>query len=129
MEAIYQDRVDAGRRLGRVLEREGSPDTLVLGVPHGGVVVAAEVARALRAALVGLRRLSSRRLVVAVPVGPAATCVEFRELADEVVCLRMPEPFVAVGAWYADFGQTEDAEVVRLLTALAAHPHPASDQV
>jgi putative phosphoribosyl transferase len=35
--------------------------------------------------------------------------------ADEVVCLGTPEPFYAVGQWYAHFPQTSDQEVIRLL--------------
>jgi putative phosphoribosyl transferase len=31
--------------------------------------------------------------------------------ADTVVCLHAPEAFGAVGRWYADFGQLEDADV------------------
>lgn len=46
---MFSDRIDAGRQLARVLARfADSPDAVVLGVPRGGVVVAAEVARALR---------------------------------------------------------------------------------
>jgi predicted phosphoribosyltransferase len=36
-------------------------------------------------------------------------------LADEVVCLSMPEPFLAVGRFYWNFDQTTDDEVVELL--------------
>ena len=49
---IYQDRIDAGRQLARALgEYAGRSDVLVLGLPRGGVPVAAEVARALGAPL------------------------------------------------------------------------------
>lgn len=45
---VFADRRDAGRRLAAALERyRGAQDVLVLGVPRGGVVVAAEVAREL----------------------------------------------------------------------------------
>jgi len=49
MGRAFADRADAGRRLGAALTTEyrGRPDTLVLGLPRGGVVVAAEVARVL----------------------------------------------------------------------------------
>jgi putative phosphoribosyl transferase len=40
--------------------------------------------------------------------------------ADAVVCLRTPEPFIAVGAWYRDFDQTTDAQVTALLAASRA---------
>ena len=46
------DRVDAGRRLAtRLGEYAGRDDVIVLGLPRGGVPVAAEVARALKAPL------------------------------------------------------------------------------
>lgn len=50
---MFTDRVDAGRRLAqRVRDVLGpSPERLVLGLPRGGVPVAAEVARALGAPL------------------------------------------------------------------------------
>ena len=52
-----------------------------------------------------------------VPVGAAQTCAELDREADEVVCVRMPEPFVAVGLWYRDFTPTSDNEVRALLGA------------
>lgn len=49
---IYQDRSDAGRRLAaRLAHHAGDPSLLVLGLPRGGVPVAAEVAEALGAPL------------------------------------------------------------------------------
>jgi len=71
----------------------------------------------MRAAVAALRRMEPRRIVVAVPVAAESTCREFRAegIADEVVCLRTPEPFQAVGLWYSDFTQTSDDEVHELL--------------
>lgn len=78
----------------------------------------------MRAAVAALRSLGPKRIVVAVPVGPADTVRELRKLADEVVCPAMPEPFLAVGRFYAVFDQTTDAEVKDVL-ARARRPEPA----
>jgi putative phosphoribosyl transferase len=67
------------------------------------------------AAVRATRALGARRIVVALPVAPADTCAKLAQDADEVACLAMPEIFRAVGDWYADFSQTEDAEVIELL--------------
>lgn len=47
----FADRIEAGDRLGERLAGEAGPGTLVLGLPRGGVPVAAEVARSLGAEL------------------------------------------------------------------------------
>lgn len=71
------------------------------------------------AAVQALRGLGPSRVVVAVPVGSAEACEKLEEVADEVICARIPSRFVAVGRWYADFSETPDAEVTALL-------HPAA---
>lgn len=46
---MFSDREDAGRVLANLLtEYAGAADAIVLGIPRGGVVVAAQVARVLR---------------------------------------------------------------------------------
>ena len=47
----FSDRVDAGRRLAACLDHLRGRDLVVLGLPRGGVIVAAEVAAALEAPL------------------------------------------------------------------------------
>jgi putative phosphoribosyl transferase len=69
----------------------------------------------MRAAIAALRSQGPSKIVVAVPVGAAETCAEFRREADEAICARTPEPFHAVGLWYEDFSQTTDDEVRELL--------------
>jgi putative phosphoribosyl transferase len=211
MDGIYEDRREAGRRLGAALASRGygGGDLQVLGIPRGGLVVAAEAARMLdaaldvviarkirapyqpelaigavvsgdrtpivdpelaratgatpeylereiqnqqeeierrlllyrgdrpplalagriavviddgiatgytfRAALEALRRQQVERLVAAVPVAPPESLGLLSRLADDVVCLATPEPFLAVGIWYRDFEQTTDEEVIALL--------------
>lgn len=48
---MFRNRSDAGHRLAQMLTFLHDADVVVLGLPRGGVVVAAEVARALRAPL------------------------------------------------------------------------------
>jgi putative phosphoribosyl transferase len=209
----YRDRTEAGRRLAEAMAAYRGPDTLVLGIPRGGVPVAAEVACALgaeldvvvarklgapyqpelalgaitatgglfldqdiidalgvtddylrtvmrtesqvahrreerfrgkrpqpavegrtvlvvddglatgatmRAAVRSVRTRHPGKLVVAVPVGSAHACAALRAEVDEVICLLSPEPFYAVGLYYAHFGPVMDREVQRILEKSAA---------
>lgn len=216
---LFDDRDEAGAQLARALERHRGTRPLVLGIPRGGVPVAAHVARALGgeldvivarklgsplqgelaigavtsnggrylndrllrqlgvshayvervtaeqgeearrrealfrgtraplapegrtvivvddglatgatmfAAVRSVRQHSPARLVVAVPVGSRDAVTALHTMADEVVCLFQPDPFVAIGLHYRDFAQTEDEEVQRLLTELRPPEAPAA---
>jgi putative phosphoribosyl transferase len=205
---MFADRVDAGTQLGARLRQQlgSSPERLVLGLPRGGVPVAAEVARALGApldvlvvrklgapsqpevaigaigpdgamllhehgraidaevverirgrelaelerrehayragrdpldlqgrevvivddgiatgatmlvAVQAARALGATHVVAAAPVAAPDARDAVAAVADRVVVLDAPARFWAVGEWYADFRQTDDAEVVRLLS-------------
>ncbi|MFL5489325.1 MAG: phosphoribosyltransferase [Gemmatimonadaceae bacterium] len=69
----------------------------------------------MRAAVQALRQEGANKIVVAVPVAPPETCEAFREEVDDIVCAVTPEPFQAVGIWYANFNETTDDEVRDLL--------------
>jgi putative phosphoribosyl transferase len=69
----------------------------------------------MRAAAAALQAQHPERLVIAVPVAPRETCHSLLQVADDVVCATVPEPFFAVGNWYEDFSQTTDEEVRELL--------------
>jgi predicted phosphoribosyltransferase len=74
----------------------------------------------MKAAVAALRRERVTRIVVAVPVASTEACEALRTQADEVICAFTPEPFHAVGLWYANFGQTTDEEVTALLARASA---------
>jgi putative phosphoribosyl transferase len=71
----------------------------------------------MRAAAAAARVLEPRRLVVAVPVAPERTVEALRaeESIDAVVCPWTPPWFMAIGQFYDDFTQVDDAEVRALL--------------
>lgn len=202
----FADRIDAGRQLAPLLGAFGGTDVVVLGLPRGGVPVAAEVASHIgapldvivvrklgtphhaelamgaigengvlianegvvrsakvsdadlqaeidrqtvelearvrrfrgdrprisltgktailvddglatgataRAACLAARGLGASRVVLAVPVAPSDASIPE---ADEVVVLHRAPDLWAVGQFYTDFTQVDDAEVTRLLT-------------
>jgi len=76
-----------------------------------GVATGATVAAAVRV----VRGRGAGRVVVAAPVAPADVVARLRLIADEVVCPMTPRHFHAVGHWYEDFAQVEDAEVRAIL--------------
>jgi predicted phosphoribosyltransferase len=69
----------------------------------------------MRAAVRAVRRQQPERVIVAVPVGSSEAVRMLAAEADEVLCLRTPDPFAAVGLWYTRFEQTTDEEVRELL--------------
>jgi len=80
----------------------------------------------MRVAATAVRALSPARLIAAAPVAARGACEELRPLVDEVICLATPDTFTAVGMWYADFPETDDEEVARLLTDAARFRQPAA---
>ena len=68
-----------------------------------------------KAAIATLRKEKLARLVVALPVASPEAEREIARQVDELVCLHAPFGFMAVGGYYQDFGQVEDAEVVEML--------------
>ena len=78
----------------------------------------------MNAAVAAVRQQQPSRVVVAVPVAAVSTCHRMKSTVDEIVCLRTPLDFSAVGLWYNDFSETTDEEVRQLLQEAAAFsPH------
>jgi putative phosphoribosyl transferase len=97
------------------LYRDGRPPLQVAGktviLVDDGMATGASIYAAVQA----LRPMRTAGLVVAVPVAPPATWAWLRKFVDEIVCLNLPNAFLAVGEFYEDFAQVEDAEVIELL--------------
>ena len=65
----------------------------------------------LKAAITYVKNQNPRNLTVAIPVSPIQTIRELRAEVD-VICLSSPEIFYAIGAFYSDFKQITDEEVI-----------------
>lgn len=91
--------------------------------PRGQTVILVDdglaTGSSMRAAVAALRLQRAARIVVAVPVAAADTCIRLLPEVDELVCLKTPAYFGAVGEWYLDFSQTSDREVCDLLSRAA----------
>ena len=68
------------------------------------------------AAIKALRKDFPKAIAVAVPVAAVDTCRRLQREVDNIICLRTPTDFSAVGLWYEDFSQTTDDEVRSLLS-------------
>lgn len=80
----------------------------------------------LLAAAKALRLAGPNMLIVAVPVASDEAVEKLSAAADRFVCPLVPAFFWAVGAFYQDFDQTTDEEVIRLLHDPALPRSPAS---
>ena len=56
-----------------------------------------------------------KQIIFASPVCEYDTSKKFKFLVDKVICLTTPVDFAAVGAWYRNFEQVSDEEVVAIL--------------
>jgi len=62
-----------------------------------------------------LRQSKPGKIIVAVPVASSSAYQKISEVVDEVICLLIPEYFAGVGAFYEDFAQVSDDEVMYYL--------------
>lgn len=113
--AAVRDRelAEIERRRQRYLGTRMRPDIAgrVAIVIDDGIATGASARAALRA----LRLRQPKMIVLAVPVGASETIVAMRAEADIVVCVEEYEALGAIGAYYADFRQIGDDEVIALL--------------
>lgn len=77
----------------------------------------------IKAAILAVRALAPKKLVLAAPVAPTDTIAALKHTVDEIVCLETYDYFGAIGLYYQDFHQIDDEEM-RALMAQAPAPHP-----
>lgn len=71
----------------------------------------------MQAAIHDARQRQAASIVVAIPVVPEDVCIKLRSEVDDVIALDSPARYLgAVGAYFEDFDQVSDAEVMRLLS-------------
>lgn len=88
------------------------------GIATGATMEAA--ARAVRAE-------GPASVVIAVPVAPPDTLRRFQSLADNVHSLMCPQSFWAIGAWYRDFSQLSDEQVIAMMAEADALPRAGDE--
>jgi putative phosphoribosyl transferase len=84
----------------------------------------------MRAAVDAVKQQAAR-IVVAAPIASNSAYSMLTEVADEVICVEVPDIFYGVGQFYADFSQTSDDEVKALLKQAVRQPsasEPASEK-
>ena len=111
-EAAHQ-KAEIERRAGifrKILPKHRLKDKTVIMVDDG-LATGATMLASLQAA----RSERPSKLVAALPVGSREAVDRIEGACDEVICLRMPDSFGAVGQFYDNFDQTDDPEVIAIL--------------
>jgi predicted phosphoribosyltransferase len=112
----FADRRAAGRALGERLALHPPADPVVLGLPRGGVIVAAEVAAALHAPLdvLVVRKLG-------LPWQPELAMGAIGVAGDAVETVRMAHVLVSAGVDEETFARVRDRELAELRRREAAY--------
>ena len=69
----------------------------------------------LLAAIKMIRNRSPKKIIVAVPVAPTDSAKKISHKVDELICPLITNDFTGVGAYYLDFSQVTDEEVIQLM--------------
>jgi putative phosphoribosyl transferase len=115
-DAVEKERKEAGRRRRRYLHgrRTIPPFGRTVIIVDDGVATGLTLLAAIRS----IKQYSPRKLIVAVPIISESIAKKILQEVNELVALDVAadnEYFGAVGAYYSDFPQIQDKEVIRLL--------------
>lgn len=69
----------------------------------------------LLAAIKMIRRKQPKKIIIAVPVSPTDSAKKIMSKVDDFICPLITNDFVGVGAYYLDFSQVTDEEVIQLM--------------
>ena len=117
--AAMAAQAEEARRESEAVYRHNLPAQAIAGTTVVLVDDGVATGATMRAALAALRRLQARSIVIAAPVVSASTRRELEALADQMVCLAVPEILFTVGQWYVNFEQVSDEKVAALLEQLS----------
>jgi predicted phosphoribosyltransferase len=119
-EAYLRDEVKAQREMIRRRRHLYTQAQTAID-PAGRVVVIVDdgiaTGSSMLAAIRSVRARKPGKLIAAIGVAPAQSLASIAAEADEVVCLRTPENFYAVGQFFDDFSEVTDEMVVQSLKA------------
>jgi putative phosphoribosyl transferase len=89
---------------------------------HGKTVIVIDDGIATGNTLMGtvhvLRKSKPGKIVIGVPVASESAVLKLAQEVDEVVAVKIPDDFYGVGAYYEDFEQVSDEEVLFYLDKL-----------
>lgn len=110
---ISRQKEDISRRVKLYRKGKRLPDLQgkIVILVDDGVATGATM----KAAIVTLKEEKLNKLIVALPVGHPDVADEIEQMVNEFICIETPVDFMAVGAYYHDFTQVSDAEVIELL--------------
>jgi len=110
---VAEEKEEAQRRLR--IYRNGRPPLSLDGktaiLVDDGIATGSTMLAAIRSA----KNKKAKKIIAAAPIVAMDTLAKLKNEADDVICIDAPAYFGAVGAFYREFGQTQDSEVVETL--------------
>ena len=112
--AVEDERLETERRRREYSEKK-LPATIkgkIAIIADDGLVTGLTI----KASIKEIRALQPKKLIVAVPVAPEETCRNLEKVADKVIVTKRDKSFRgSIGAYYRNFPQLTDKEVISIL--------------
>ena len=62
-----------------------------------------------------IKKQHLKKIVIAIPVAPSQAISKLKSKVDSIMCLFIAKDFIGIGAFYKDFHQIDDSEVINTL--------------